>query len=112
VAWPTRSKLLAIRQQSPTAAGTKYSAGGPAAGKVWLIKAMRCYNGHSGAVTVVVYLRRGGIDYPLSTQSAIGAGLLSVDPHTAVAEAGDELFVATNIICNNLIVTFHGALLG
>jgi hypothetical protein len=112
MAWPTRSKLLAINRKANPVGSTPWLLGGPAVGKTWLVKSCSFFNQASTTKTIYLSIKRGGTSFYVA-QAICGTLGVQVDPHTRVLEYGDELWAETSTtVAGNIDIAVHGALLG
>jgi hypothetical protein len=112
VAWPTRSTLLAVWRQATTA-NTKYYAAAVASGHKWLVKNITFYNGSAATTTFYIWLKSGGVEYPVDQTPALAVeGVFNHIGLALVLEPGDQLGFSTTANKTLVAVTAHGALLG
>jgi hypothetical protein len=112
VAWPTRSKELALTKRNPVVSGTWYSLGGPASGETWLVKQIGFYNQNASTRKMYLRQKRSGVGYIVLTLSA-ATDTVESKLVNMVLEYGDTLEWAIGAsFSNDIDVAVYGALLG
>lgn len=109
MAWPTRSKLLGAQKQATTA-NTKYYLGAVPSGHKWLLKTIALYNGSPANTTFYIWLKNGGVEYPIfQWVGLIPEGVYVITGLSFVAESGDQFGMSTSATKTLVAVTYHGA---